>query len=271
MPDLNGMEGNPMTDNGEKTTEIAVPLGKDAATKLDKRIRTMAGAARGQLETIGNLLDEAKAGKVHEILGFRSWPEYVADAVGGQLELSASARGPLVALMAGEGMSERAIATAIGVSQPTVHRDIAATIPSQVIHDESPEKIRATHSEGPSPRDGQHTGPRTNPPSAANHAEPKAPPPVVGIDGKTYQKREPKPTATERKKQRRPLADDFMHEILKWHPRIKRIAELGADDRIARNAEALIGYRNDLIRFRGVINEVIEQLDGGPPAAVVVQ
>jgi hypothetical protein len=126
--------------------EVIAPLDRDAAARLDKRIRLMAATARENLAKIAMLVDEAKAGQIHEALGFPSWTAYLADALGGQLELSTDTRRAVVELMAGEGMSQRAIATAVGVSQKTVDRDL-----DKVSHGDSPE-----------------------------------PAPVTGLDGKTY-------------------------------------------------------------------------------------
>jgi hypothetical protein len=136
--------------------EVIAPLDRDAAVRLDKRIRLMADTARDNLAKIAMLVDEAKAGQIHEALGFPSWTAYLADALGGQLELSTDTRRAVVELMAGEGMSQRAIAAAVGVSQKTVDRDL-----DKVSHGDSPE-----------------------------------PAPVTGLDGKTYTPPAPKPAPT---------------------------------------------------------------------------
>lgn len=104
--------------------EVLVPLSTQDAERLDKRIRLMAQTTRENFEKVGRLLDEAKQGRLHEALGFKSWTAYVADALGGQLQLSGEARQAMVQVLAGEGMSVRAIATATGVSKSTVDRDL---------------------------------------------------------------------------------------------------------------------------------------------------
>ncbi len=126
--------------------EVIAPLDRDAAVRLDKRIRLMASAVRDNLTKIDTLLKEAKTGEIHVALGFASWTAYLADSLGGQLELTTDTRRSVVELMAGEGMSQRAIAAAVGVSQKTVDRDL-----DKVSHGDSPE-----------------------------------PAPVTGLDGKTY-------------------------------------------------------------------------------------
>ena len=72
--------------------EVLVPLNDNKATLLDERIRRMADTAFGNLETVGHLLDEARDGQIHVTLGFKSWPAYVADALGGRMELSSESR-----------------------------------------------------------------------------------------------------------------------------------------------------------------------------------
>ncbi|MBV5244454.1 hypothetical protein KUF57_13015 [Mycolicibacterium sp. PAM1] len=156
-------DATPDTPNADPEV-LPAPLAEADAKRLDKGIRLMATATRDNFAKLAELVDKAKHGQVHKVLGFASWTAYLADALGGQLELSSDVRREVVALMAGEGMSERAIAAAVGVSQPTVHRDIG-----QVIHAESPDDADADDAE-----DADY----------GDHA-----PPVTGMDGKTYAKR----------------------------------------------------------------------------------
>jgi phage N-6-adenine-methyltransferase len=150
-----------MTELATVDAQVLTPLDEVSAKRLDQRIRLVAGNVRESLTKIATLLAEAKAAQIHESLGFRSWTAYLADALGGQLELPGDTRQELVALLAGEGMSTRAIATATGASKSTVSRDI------QVSHRGTPD------------------------------AGDPAPAPVTGLDGKTYPKPEPKPHLTD--------------------------------------------------------------------------
>lgn len=174
--------------------EVLVPLGVQDAERLDRRIRLMAQTTRENFEKVGRLLDEAKQGRVHEALGFKSWTAYVADALGGQLQLSGEARQAMVQVLAGEGMSVRAIATATGVSKSTVDRDLA-----QVSHDGTPD-VSAAPDSGVPQRDTSNVvnvladgdaalaNDLTDALKDAGYA-------VTGVDGKTYTKpkRKPKP------------------------------------------------------------------------------
>lgn len=175
--------------------EVLVPLKVEDAERLDRRIRLMAQTTRENFEKVGRLLDEAKQGRLHEALGFKSWTAYVADALGGQLQLTGEARQAMVQVLAGEGMSVRAIATATGVSKSTVDRDLA-----QVSHDGTPSDPTVPESGVPQ-RDTSDVVQALADGDAAladeltdalKDAEPAT---VTGVDGKTYTKpkRKPKP------------------------------------------------------------------------------
>ncbi len=194
--------------------DVLVPLELEDAQRLDKRIRLMAQTTRDNFEKVGRLLDEAKRGHVHEALGFKSWTSYVADALGGQLQLSGDARQAMVQVLAGEGMSVRAIAAATGVSKSTVDRDIA-----QVSHDGTPDDPTVTDAGVPQ-RDTSAT--------------------VTGLDNKTYTKpkpkprpkREPKPKPKPEPPTRKPQMITVFRDTLKeTAPLITRLTELTADVR----------------------------------------
>ena len=153
--------------------DLLVPLSTVEAERLDKRIRLMAQTTRDNFEKVGRLLDDAKRGQLHEVLGFKSWTAYVADAVGGQIQLSGDARAAMVQMLAGEGMSVRAIAAATGVSKSTVDRDLA-----QVSHSGTPAVDEAASDS-------------VVPQWETSAEQPDAA--VTGLDGKTYTKPKPKP------------------------------------------------------------------------------
>ncbi len=119
------------------TVEVAAPLDLGASERLDRRIRLMADTIRDNIAKLTGLIEEAKQGQIHAALGFASWTAYLADALGGRLELDTDSRREVVALMSGEGMSQRAIARAVGVSQKTVDRDLDKAV--QVSHGDSPD------------------------------------------------------------------------------------------------------------------------------------
>lgn len=137
------------------------PLDHIAAEQLDHQLRSAAAVAADSLELVAALVEEAKAGRVHELLGFPSWTAYLADVLGGKLHVPDDVRRELIGLLADEGMSVRGIAEATGVSKSSVSREI------QVSQRGTPES-----------RPGSETAPAS----------------VVGLDGRVYRKRQPKPS-----------------------------------------------------------------------------
>jgi transposase len=115
-------------DNGTAQVEL---LSKTEAKKLDKQIRSKSDQAVNARDKAINLFDEltqllsrAKEGEIHKALGIKSWPAYVADAVSIPVAPERDDRKQLVQFLSGQGMSQRAIASTLNVSQKTVDRDL---------------------------------------------------------------------------------------------------------------------------------------------------
>ena len=187
-------------------TEVAVPLGMTEAARLDKRIRLMADTIRDNVLKITGLIEEAKTGQIHVALGFASWTAYLADALGGRLELDTDSRREVVALMSGEGMSNRAIAQAVGVSHVTVINDrksaagqVVSDLPpvpaavvdedhevmAQVVDELLAIAAEVRHDAAPDAEVEHHV------PSDAEVIE--EPTSVTGLDGKTYRRKRDNP------------------------------------------------------------------------------
>ena len=209
-----------MTDvvESEPAVEVLVPLDRAAAEKLDGRIRRLAKQAGDQLVQVGKLLDEARTGRAHEALGYASWTAYVADSVGGQLQLSGDSRQAMVQLMAGEGMSVRAIATATGVSKSTVSRDL-----DQVSHRGTPD--RADPLNPPVPQwdtsDELATASPASPLSTPQ--QPVREETTTGLDGKEYAK---PPRAPKRKGDVSPAPPDPRKVLDRVAPRLEGTADV---------------------------------------------
>jgi hypothetical protein len=122
------------------TTELALvdeaevaewqPLSKTEAKKLDKRIRSTSDKAiknhertLGLFDELTALLTEARDGEIHKALGLKSWTAYLADAVNIDVPQRED-RKALAQFLSGQGMSQRAIASTLNVSQKTVDRDL---------------------------------------------------------------------------------------------------------------------------------------------------
>jgi hypothetical protein len=61
-------------------------------------------------------------------LGFPSWTAYIADVFHGQVLLDRDQRRELVGYLAGEGMSQRAIADVVSADRKTVRNDLAEQV-----------------------------------------------------------------------------------------------------------------------------------------------
>lgn len=98
-------------------------LSEKDAKALDKKVRAASDKASSQMETLLSLLEQAAAGSIHVALGLPSWTAWVKDAA--VITLSDRfERKELAKLMSGKGMSQRAIAGALGVAQKTIDRDL---------------------------------------------------------------------------------------------------------------------------------------------------
>ncbi len=95
-------------------------LSKAKAIALDKRLRLAANKTRDSVQLVAELLEQAQAGNIWKTLGFRSWPSYVQDALKGKINVDKTTRQALVAIMTGDGMSQNAIAEALGTTRDCV-------------------------------------------------------------------------------------------------------------------------------------------------------
>jgi hypothetical protein len=117
-------------------------MDSEIAEKLDRMIRETADALQDaadaveeQWEELKRLVAEAKDGNIHSVLGYKSWPAYVADAIGLNPS-NIEERYKCVEFLVSEGMSQRAIAKMLGIAVVTVNRSVA-----QLIHDGTLEEI----------------------------------------------------------------------------------------------------------------------------------
>lgn len=143
-----------------------------AARRRAERIRLLATAVAENLAKVRELVREAKAADDHLALGYSSWTAYLADLFGDEpLRLARDVRQELVAELAAQGMSTRAIAPIVGVAHKTVARDLEPGV-----SDDTPDA-------------GAETPPLAEPIPARK---------VTGLDGKSYTPppKAPKPIPT---------------------------------------------------------------------------
>lgn len=220
----------PAADN-PLTAEDAARL----VTKIELRLDTIADNIEGVLP----LIEQAKAGNAHEALGYRSWPEFVSDKFGGRLaRLGRAERMPLVQLLADQGMSTRAIAPIVGVSQRTVANDVAeqncspadyeADLSDAVAGKAAADRETAAMAE----RFGGWLKDRGDVESnVVDMPEKKK---ITGIDGKTYSRPEPHTP------RRSPLPDSYQSAMYSLQKAVERLERLHLDDRFGSNRQALV-------------------------------
>lgn len=97
-------------------------------TLTAEQARALTDRIRGSLAVAYDGLVDAWQGRADLALGYSSWDAYCAGefAEGRMVRLDREQRREIVSTMRGAGMSSRAIASATGLSQPTVARDVRA-------------------------------------------------------------------------------------------------------------------------------------------------
>jgi hypothetical protein len=202
------------------------------AQQLTGRIKLKVGTIQDNIDALASLVTRAKNGAADEVLGYESWTAYIVDVVGSDPnDLTRDERQKFVGFLADEGMSTRAIASVVGVSNKTVHQDIAAS----------------TVTKG-------NSRPAT----------------VTSLDGRERPSTQPSYINTETgevtsqpqpsQPRRRALSDGFRDASLDLGKVITRIENLVSDDRFARNKQEVARYANDLTRARDALQRVINQM-----------
>jgi hypothetical protein len=89
--------------------------------------RLLTDRIRGRLESAWDELQRAIEQRAWEVLGYASWADYQRAEFGDLrlLRISADQRKDIVGALRSQGMSVRAVASALGVSVGTVHADTA--------------------------------------------------------------------------------------------------------------------------------------------------
>lgn len=187
-------------DDGE-----AVDLTPDEAEAITNRIRRWANSF-----PVADVV-RAYRGRIWVALAYDSWAEWCECELGG-LKLPVPQRREVVAELAGEGMSNRAIADAIGVGHQTIGRDLASGPDGPV--DEERKTL------------GQDGRERSYPPPKPPVPEPE---PEI-VDAEIV---DPPP----QKPRRRPLIESAREIGLDLKNLTARMERLLADDRFARNKD----------------------------------
>lgn len=96
------------------------------AERLTERIRITAHNYVEAREKLIGLVHEAREGNAHTSLGYPSWTAYLTAVLGEKpLRLARDERQDMVHMLAGEGLSTRAIGAIVGAHKDTVRNDLA--------------------------------------------------------------------------------------------------------------------------------------------------
>lgn len=222
------------------------------ARKITERLRLQATNYQEAREKVLATLAEARDGGAAELLGYTSWTAYMAEVFGdAPLRLERDARQELVAELAAEGMSTRAIAPIFGVSHTAVRKDIDAVGGNKFPPDPTLNVDTAGLTEVRKHHFLPQTMMRVNPDTGEVEDVPARH--ITGMDGKEYAvpiKPEP------RKLNRRALTEvarDAGWDVRKAVERLERIRE---DDRYSRNKNEVAAL------MRGHLMYVIETCQG---------
>lgn len=230
------------------------------ARRLTMGIRLRLEHIAANVEQVIPLIEQAWDSNIHEVLGYSSWTAHVSEELGDQLaHLTMADRRSVVELLAGTGMSTRAIGPVVGVSHVTVARDLGAR--SEVLHGETPDPriflsdeadeimAMADHTEGEFENAlaaGRADGDLSRENVVKHLAERK----VTGTDGKTYKVATP----ASPKRRRRPLPDAYFDAVYDLEKAVNRVVRLHADDRFVVLQEQLHQ------RHQGTVERLAEAL-----------
>lgn len=186
----------------DAVTGEVVELTEAEARRLTERIRTRLDRVSTAWADLATSITEAYQRRADLALGYGSWAEYAEVELKPSEGLAADVRRQLVGMLSAQGMSTRAIAPTVGVSKAQVSID-----QRQVSSDWTPERINPATGEvvpGPTYRPTDVTDWTPQEVDDLIDADEReleawkastvpAPPKVIGLDGKTYTRPEPKP------------------------------------------------------------------------------
>lgn len=229
-----------MTLVNVETGEL-VEFDRAAAERRAERITLRLDAIAENYSRVLPMIREAIEKRDDIALGYRSPSEYVADRFGQALTgLGVDVRRAVVGELTEAGLSTRAIAPVVGVSERTAAYDAARVQPCT-----------------PQTPEGASFPPRSDVHATDEGAPEASParPPVTGIDGKTY------PAPAPRAAPRRAITDQFFDAAYDAIKKVESLHRLIGDDRFPQNAEKVAAkHRNDLLRTRDLFEQVINAL-----------
>lgn len=170
----------------------------EAAQRRAERIRFHATNANEAMQSLLKLIAQAQELEDHVTLGYASWTAYVADVFGNEpMRLAGEVRRALSPQLSETGMSNRAIASVLGVSEGTIRNDLAGA----QNYAPAPEPSASVMNVAQAPTetfdaDGILIDAATGEviePTVTEHTVTEKVKTVTGLDGKEYKRPEPKP------------------------------------------------------------------------------
>ncbi|MEU6342172.1 hypothetical protein ABZ883_14665 [Streptomyces sp. NPDC046977] len=197
------------------TEIVKASTAEEARTRADRIRSGMRVLAEWQQDVIA-----AYAARDWDALGYDTWDGYLDGEYGEhRVRLPREQRREIVAGMSAAGMSTRAIGSAVGAGNATVHRDIQATVSDGT--DGQPQAVLSL--------DGRER-PATRPASEPNiWVEPRA---DEVVDAEVIDEPRPEP-----KTKRRPLPEAFTDAGRDLTRAAERLTRLTEDDRFAKNRD----------------------------------
>lgn len=231
-----------------------VALTEEDARRLTERIRTALDRVSTAWADLAERITEAYQRRADLALGYGSWAEYAEAELKPSEGLAADVRRQLVGMLSAQGMSTRAIAPTVGVSQQAVVKALRHPDVTTKLSPAEPESLDEYR--GRVLADAEATGKvikLTGPESVADPTPAK----VVGLDGKAYTRPEPKAQAS----RRRPLVDTASDVGWELRRAVERAERVLGDDRYPNNKdEVATRLRGHLMNAIEVCQDLMNQL-----------
>jgi len=212
------------------------------ARRLTERIRVALDRVANGWADLAARVAEAYERRADLALGYDSWEAYASAELRPSEGIAAEVRRELVGLLSARGMSTRAIAPTVGVSNKTISLDRRDVLPEV-----TPERIDPVTGEiVPAPTFGAvDVTDWTNDEitedleqceaETAHWEETTVPAKITGLDGKTYTRPAPAAAAP----RRRPLTDAFWETAYDLGKKAESLLRLVEDDRWTANRDAV--------------------------------
>ena len=230
------------------TVESIPFLSETDARRLTQRIGLLLDATSGALGNLADAIREARDGRADLALGYVSWAEYAAGEFAPHTAgLTAAIRRELVSSLSVEvdgspALSTRQIAPAVGTSHMAVQRDRAAGVTERYT---SPEPTPET--------------PPFDPTTGEVLDDEPTPAKVLGLDGKTYSRPEPKTATSPRRPALAPQMESAGWDLVKAVERVQRLA---ADDRFDTNKNEVAPHlRSHLQNAIEVCQDLLDRIN----------